>query len=175
MRLAAIERLPACAERNGRVDPAELVAVGRFELDHVGAEIGEQPRRVRARVVRAEVEDAQPVEQRARGSGAGAGRRGRRGPSAREHVGGVVVPTTGAGPGTVAGVDGELGGGATWSTRPSTGSSTSTTISLCSDLGLVEDLAGSEVLGIAHTSAARSASSHSARGRGREDRREARR
>ncbi len=46
------------------LDAAQRVAARGLELDHVGAEVGEQPRRVRPRVVRPEVEHLDPVEQR---------------------------------------------------------------------------------------------------------------
>ena len=46
------------------LEAAQRIATRRLEFDHVGAEIGEQPRRVRPRVVRAEVEHPDPVEQR---------------------------------------------------------------------------------------------------------------
>ena len=48
----------------GPFDAAQRIARHRFELDHVGAEVGEQTRRVRPGVERTEVEDLDAVEER---------------------------------------------------------------------------------------------------------------
>ena len=49
----------------GSLQPRELVPEDGFQLDHIGAQIGEQPRRVRPGVVGAEIQDPDVRQQRA--------------------------------------------------------------------------------------------------------------
>ena len=79
------------------LDAAQRVARDRLDLDHVGAEVGEDPRGIGPGVERAQVEDVQVVQQRAFVGCAGSGRRllprrgRRRAPELGEDLVGVLA------------------------------------------------------------------------------------
>ena len=77
--LLALERLDGADLGEGQ-DRAERIAVERLDLDHPGAEVGEERRAERGRVVPAELEHGHAVERRVRGRALAVVRVGSAGP-----------------------------------------------------------------------------------------------